>query len=190
MKRISGKVGISVTNRNLPGCRPLKCSLVRLEIRHRTSLRTFAALSSPPVTAETVTNERSRPNVDSAATFLRTSDMQISYKLSTFYIKRVADVTQNSITFLLILGRETLLPFFLFASGVELDCCLFLRRSLTEADGGWGAWFEDAESPLSSIATWRGLFHCYDYGIQHASKIRVNSRLLVSSRSSGSIIPD
>ena len=49
--------------------------------------------------------------------------------------------------------RETQITFFLAASGVELDCCLFLRRSLTEADGGCGAWLEDAGSPLSSIAT-------------------------------------
>ena len=49
--------------------------------------------------------------------------------------------------------REKQITFFFAASGVELDCCLFLRRSLTDADGGCGAWLEDAGSPLSSIAT-------------------------------------
>ena len=51
--------------------------------------------------------------------------------------------------------RKTQITFFFAASGVELDCCLFLRRSLTDAEGGWGAWFDAAEdSPLSNIATW------------------------------------
>ena len=47
-------------------------------------------------------------------------------------------------------GREREVPFFLAASGVELDCCRFLRRSLTDAEGGWGG--AGVESPLSNMA--------------------------------------
>ena len=47
-------------------------------------------------------------------------------------------------------GKNRKVPFFLVASGVELDCCRFLRRNLTDAEVGWGG--AGVESPLSNMA--------------------------------------
>ena len=76
--------------------------------------------------------------------------------------------------------RETQITFFLAASGVELDCCLFLRRSLTDADGGCGAWLEDAGSPLSSIAT--GAIMLSSYGIKHRENVAMSPEIRRESR--------